>query len=831
MTSYRTFLSPLVIAVLFWVGAAQAALITLNTNTQYQTIRGWTGVSGAGLPPFQTQLIINRSVNELGITAVRFDCPFNGVSATAGRSWVFRIDGTSPSRTNWANFDTLPGVQYSTNNTGVFSVDQQMTQWILPIKQLVETNGDPFTLVDNPSFYFGGSTCTLPSWMQYNYGEYAEYLVSFNEYLAHHYGVVPTYNTIINEAGNNNAMTPFLEAKVIKAMGPMLQAAQLNTKIQLAEGVGANIAATYATDTNMDSDVWKYVGTISWHDYQGTSANKVSAYASAVAHGVMTVEEELASSGNGELFSFLYDDLVNGGVSYWGHYGICGYGSGTGIHYFNANYDGASITVWPGYYVERQVMHYVRPGAVRVAATTTDTNIQAMAFLNGGKTTVVLANFYSTSNIVATVTNLPSGNYGVSYATAANGIAELGIQTVDGSGALTVTVLYDTVMTVYPYAGTNLPPEIFVNANTTEASPAYLKTPASSVTLTVNAVDPELDPLTYNWQLASGPGGVKVSLANSNSASAMASGMTAPGLYVFVASVSDNHGNTSTRQVRVNVFGGDQPPIVQAVQARAAPGPPFSPPLVTLPQNAVELLAQLVYDLEGDPISYRWSVTNQPAGAAALLLSPTNFLCILTNMSVAGDYGVQLEVGDGFNVVTQSLTVSVDPPNPDAPTIANVSGAYLSPGLGQLQATTSDADGDWISSWWNVVSKPTNSTVTLTDPAAPTTGFQVDTVGTYTFQLTTVDRSLWSQSGNITVTVTNVPVTLNIIAQGNNALLTWPASGYRTNLLQAVLDANGAYSQIGSNILVSGNGITNNYLDVGALTNWPSRFYRVHLMP
>ena len=109
-------------------------------------------------------------------------------------------------------------------------------------------------------------------------------------------------------------------------------------------------------------------------------------------------------------------------------------------------------------------------------------------------------------------------------------------------------------------------------------------------------------------------------------------------------------------------------------------------------------------------------------------------------------------------MVTQSLTVSINPVNPDAPTIANASGAYLSPGRGHLQATTSDADGDWISSWWDVISKPTNSTVTFTDPAAATTGFQVDTIGTYTFQLTTVDRTLWTQLSNISVTVTNVSV-------------------------------------------------------------------------
>ena len=814
------------ITALILCNAAQSALITLNTNVTYQTMQGWVGVLGSSLSPFQTTQLINRSVNELGLTAFRLDCPFNGISATAGRSWTFRIDGTNPSRTNWAFFDKLPGVSYNTNS-GAQSMDEAMTQWVVPLKQLVEANGDPFTLVDNPSFYYGGSTGNLPSWMQYSYGEYAEYLVSFDEYQAHHYGVAPTYNTIINEAGNNNAMTPLLEAKVIKAIGPMLQAAGLNTKIQLAEGVGPNVSATYATDTNVNSDVWKYVGTISWHDYQGTSSNKASVYAAAIAHGVMTVEEELSSSGNGQIFNFLYDDLVNGGASLWGHYGIGGYGSGTGIHYFNANYDGASITVWPGYYVERQVMHYVRPGAVRIAAVSSDTNIQAMAFLNGGRTTVILANFNTTSNNIATVTNLPAGVYGVSYATAANGIAELGLQTVDSSGTLTVALLYNTVMTIYPYAGTNLPPEIYVNANTTEASPAYLKTPASSVTLAVNAVDPELDPLTYNWQLSSAPAGAVVSLVNSNTASATAKGMTVSGLYVFVASVSDNHGNTTTRRVGVNVFSGDQPPIVQAVQARPIAGPPFNPPLITLPQNAVTLLAQLIYDLENDPISYTWSVTNQPPGASALLLSPTNSLCILTNLNVAGDYAIQLNVSDGFNVVTQNLTVTVDPPNLHAPTIANAGGAYVSPGQGQLQATTSDADGDWITSWWDVISKPTNSTVTLTDPSAATTGFQVDTVGTYTFQLTTVDRTLWTQSANIVVAVTNVAVTLSIQPQGNDMLLTWPTAGFRTNHLQAASNVSGTYSNIGTNILIFGNGVTNSYLDPGALTNWPSRFYRV----
>ena len=125
----------------------------------------------------------------------------------------------------------------------------------------------------------------------------------------------------------------------------------------------------------------------------------------------------------------------------------------------------------------------------------------------------------------------------------------------------------------------------------------------------------------------------------------------------------------------------------------------------------------------------------------------------------------------------------------------------------------------------------TNSTVTFTDPASATTDFQVDTVGTYTFQLTTVDRTLWTQSADIVVAVTTVPVTLSIQPEGNDMLLAWPAAGFRTNYLQAAWNVSGIYSNIETNILISGNGVTNNYLDVGASTDWPARFYRVRLTP
>jgi hypothetical protein len=810
--------------LLFCVESVHAANITVNTNQQFQTMQGWIAVLGSMLSPFQTQQFVERGVNELGLTAFRFDCPPNGNEATTGRSWEFRIDGTNPSKTNWASFDSLPGVTYNTN----LGVDSFMTQWVAPMKQLVESNGDPFILINNPSFYYGGSTGTLPTWMQYNYGEYAEYLVSFDEYLAHHYGVVPTYNTIINEAGNANVMTPALEANVIRAMGPMLQAAGLSTKIQLAEGVGPNVSVTYATDTNMTSDVWKYVGTIGYHNYEGSSTDKSNLYSAALSHGVAKTEDEMVLAD----FHAMYSDLVYGGVSIWGQYGIGGYAIGAGIQYYNAEYDGASITVPPQYWNWREVMHYVRPGAVRIATTSDDTNVFVLAFEKNGVVTVSMSNIDSPGSKTNTVSNLPPGVYGVSESLSSGGIAELGLQTVNSSGVLTVVVPYGSILTIYPYAGTNLPPEIYEAAGLAGASPAYLTLGmGSSATLTVSATDPELNPLTYNWRVLSAPVGANISLANSNSATTTAQNLTVAGLYVFLATVTDNQGGSATRQIGLNVFNGDQPPIVQVVQSRSPPGPPWIPPLLTLPEDSTWLLAQVELDLAGYALSNNWALLSEPTGAAATLTTPDTNNCIVSNMTVAGDYVFQLSVSDGYELVTTNLTVTVDPPNLHAPTNTVNGISYVGPGHGHLSATAGDADGDWISSWWVVVSKPPGSTVTFNDPASPTTDFYVDTAGTYAFQLSTVDRTLWSQSGNITITMSNVPIVLSILPQGNSMLLTWPSGGYGTNILQAASSVTGNYSNLVLDAQSPLSNTSDSYLDLGAATNWATRFYRLRLLP
>ncbi|MEJ2705167.1 MAG: hypothetical protein P8Z79_22230 [Sedimentisphaerales bacterium] len=148
------------------------------------------------------------------------------------------------------------------------------------------------------------------------------------------------------------------------------------------------------------------------------------------------------------------------------------------------------------------------------------------------------------------------------------------------------------------------------------------------------------------------------------------------GEYVFTVAISDGL-NVVTRDVAFNVFADNQPPYVLDVHNRL-------PVMVTLPTNSTQLRCAGL-DLEGDPLSYRWTVTSQPVGASASLAAPTTTNCQVTGLTVAGDYVFTVEVSDPTHTVVRELTVPVYPPNPSVvvgqeqagPHVARVFGSKL----------------------------------------------------------------------------------------------------------------------------------------------------------
>ena len=705
--------------------AEAVVTVTLNPHVRYQTIRGWScNPWYPYIAPKLRDQLLDEAINELGLTRVRWQPP-NGNRADE-RSWEFQNDDGDPDHINWAGFATR-------------EADRQIETWVVPFKQRVEANGDPFELWISPSFFNSGSTGAVPAWLFHSPGEYAEYAMSYLLYLKQKYGIEATHYVICNEAGNDNPFTPEVLAEIIKVLGAKLKAAGFRTKIQFPEGVNAHVSWNYIKAVRNDHEIWQYIGLLSYHWYGRNNQEAMAQiYEFARQMGIDTAQTEFM----GLTLNHLYDDLTIGGVSYWCIYGLAG--PGQGGHNFRLSLTNTSFTRGPQFWNFRQVMHYVRPGAVRIEATSDEPALRPLAFVRNGKITVVLINNIPPHQSRTVVVNhLPPGEYGVCQSVNGQVYQELGVRSVDTKGSLTVEVPPNSVLTIYPYLGKNLPPTV----TDWRAKPEYLTLPSNRITLSASAQDPELDTLSYSWAVTQKPPKANVTLSNPHSATTTATGLTEPGQYVFTVSIHDGH-NTVQRDVVVNVYRDNQPPIIFDVHNRL-------PVWVTLPQSETELRGSAL-DLESDPLTFRWRILKQPEGATAVLETPNEPRCKLSHLTVAGDYVVQFEVSDPTHTVSTKLTITVQPEN-HAPVIEHIAATpnplTLPDSATYLWARTSDPDGDTLTHWWRIKSSPQGAHPSFTRQGWRETKVSGLTVpGKYIFSLTVVDRTKFTVR-EVTVTV------------------------------------------------------------------------------
>ena len=155
--------------------------------------------------------------------------------------------------------------------------------------------------------------------------------------------------------------------------GTRLQAAGYPTRLEFPEAVNADAAWNFVQAAQGDLRLWPYVGLISWHLY-GSNTQRPALLAFAQTKGIPTGQTEFLSATSNDLI----DDLTLGNASYWEKYGING-GPADANAYVNVALSGSSFSFSSSYFRFRQFFHYVRPGAVRVAATSVDPAVRAVA--------------------------------------------------------------------------------------------------------------------------------------------------------------------------------------------------------------------------------------------------------------------------------------------------------------------------------------------------------------------------------------------------------------------------------------------------------------------
>lgn len=694
--------------------------IAIDTGTTYQTIGGWGCVNSIPnyLTPEFRQELIREVVNEYGLNRLRVEIPAGNF--TNRKRWEWLNDNNDPQSTDWSSL-----------NLG--ALDDNLQSFVLPFVDLVRANGEPFDMYLSFSFYNDGSSGPPPAWLLNNPGEYAEFSLSLLQRLKYFYGIDPDYQCILNEAGYKNVFSLSVVREMIKALCPRMEAAGLDTKLQFPESVNVDTAYNnFILPTATDDELWSWVGAVSYHRYGGTDdlANLASFAQSKGLPTAFTEHDSLT-------LDRMYEDLTVGGVSFWEVYGL---GSEILLDNQHFNYMERGNYYWRF----RQIMRYVRPGAVRVRVTTDDTKTTAkqLAWLHNGKTTL---NFWSFTEPSINISGLTPGTYGLCSARLTAAYVERGVKTVGPDGKLSLTGLDGSaVYTLYPRQAGNLPP-VFTNF---KPSVSHLVLPASSFTLSAAAQDPDLNALTYQWTVTKAPPGASVVLATPNAASCAASGLTVAGDYAFSVTVSDGTAQTQ-REVRMRVYASNPPPSFAELHNRI-------PVQLVLPGQTGTTLRSSMFNVDNDVLTYQWSIVSQPPGANAQFTTPTSSTTDATSMTVAGNYVFRLTVSDGTNVVSQDLTVPVYPVNatPTVSASANPTSLTLPVSSIQLTSTSSDADGDPLTHWWKLISAPAGASPQFsTQTAANTAVTGMILPGTYSFQHVVTDQFSFNTSSTVSVTV------------------------------------------------------------------------------
>jgi hypothetical protein len=790
--------APLLLAATFAFGfCGHCADVVIDRAQTFQTITGWGhggGVlGGTGGANEMLPAAVGDPVNKQYLDFITDD-----LGLTGSRTWEVgpRIDGTGMDHgdcdvIDWNLFegDTL-SPQDATNL--VYFQNKILAQGIQP--NFYSSPGYPTHATD------------VKPWVMNHPGERAQQIWASALFYKTNCGINISDAVIYNEP----SLVFTILADDIKALGPRFVAHGLATQVQYAECVAPQTDWNYLTPVMSDADMWPFVGRISYHNYGTADPYRTYLRDYAKEKNLTPAQTEMGSPS----FDDLYADLTLGGVSYW----EVGYSASVTL------VPNAGLTAFTpsNYYIRlRELMHYVRPGAVRIGAIPSDPLFHVLAFSQNGKVTTVIDNT-SASTQTVNLSGLPAGNYGVSQATAgATFFKELGIRTVGADGALTITNVTGSasITTIYPYAGTNQPPTIEVWG----ASPGFLVAPTNSATLSVIANDAELGALTYHWTVSSQPAGANATFVNANSTNTVVNGLTVAGTYVFKVDVSDGV-NISSKQVYLIAYAATPPPVLGQTGFRiAAPyGLVFGDPNFTthanieLPTSAVTLQAG-ISDLANSSFTNRgnWSIVSQPAGANAGISGGTVYIFVsiranVTNMVVPGDYLFQLIVTNPAppNLTNQIICTVNQTSSP--PVIGSITASANTITLPvnsiQLSANSSGSTNQPLRHWWYVKTVPVGAEPQFDHQGATnTTVGNLNLPGSYTFTLrafddihmTTLDKTITvaaalgapivTSAANANV-IAGTPFTYTITASGN------PTSFSATNLPPGLTFNNGVIS-------------------------------------
>lgn len=154
-------------------------------------------------------------------------------------------------------------------------------------------------------------------------------------------------------------------------------------------------------------------------------------------------------------------------------------------------------------------------------------------------------------------------------------------------------------------------------------------------------------------------------------------------------------------------------------------------------------------DVDGDPLSFNWSLTVPPGRNAQLVPNDRGEAQLLA--APVGTYGIEVVVSDG-ELESEPASLSVTIQNAAPVANAGVDFARLIGETAVLDGTaSSDEDGDAITYRWELLSAPARSAAVLNGAETAQPSFLIDERGTYVAQLVVGDGDALSVPDTVQV--------------------------------------------------------------------------------
>jgi len=252
--------------------------------------------------------------------------------------------------------------------------------------------------------------------------------------------------------------------------------------------------------------------------------------------------------------------------------------------------------------------------------------------------------------------------------------------------------------------------------------------------------DVDGDLLTFKWSFVSIPEGSSATLSD---ATAVNPTFVADRFGTYIVQLIVNDGKVDSAPDTVSISTENSPPVANA-----------GPDQTVYVTNTVTLDGSKSSDVDGNLLTFKWSLVSIPEGSNATLsdLTAVNPTFVADRF---GTYVVQLIVNDG-KVDSAPDTVAIDTEN--SPPVANAGPdqtVHVTDMVTLDGSGSSDVDGDLLTFKWSFVSIPEGSNATLSDPAVVNPTFVADRFGKYVVQLIVNDGKVDSEPDTVSIDTTN----------------------------------------------------------------------------